>query len=120
MTSKLSETFDMDDVPEELRDYIFKVEIPDDAELDDVAKLALEAYKMQMDTILLLEPKYRARGLEVAKQYLEIAMNSISKKRDLDQKEKRLMSKKGDELATETPKGVSRNMLLEELAKKRA
>lgn len=124
MTRKLSETLNMDEIPEELRDEIFEITIPEDADLDDVTRLALDAYKMQMESIINIEPKYRARALEVAKQYLDLAMTSMSKKKELDQKERKLNKDLGgtDKKPSDEEQTVSRQQILKELAasKKRA
>ena len=71
---------------------ISEIKIPDDPVLGDVVRLALEAYKDQMQNIQFMEPKYRARALEVAQQYLNLAKDALSKKEDLRQKDIKLNS----------------------------
>ena len=57
--------------------FDISVIIPLDAELTDVTKLALDAYKQQIDILKFIEPKYRNRGFEVAQQYLNLARDAI-------------------------------------------
>ena len=77
----LEETFGLhhcDEIP-----GMLTVELPDDPALADIVRLALEAYKEQMENIQLMEPKYRPRALEVAQQYLNLAMSTLAKKEDI-------------------------------------
>ncbi len=70
--------------------FDFQIEIPENAQLSDVTKLALEAYKQQIDVLKFIEPKYRNRGFEVAQQYLTIAQNAIRQDLELQQKQQKL------------------------------
>lgn len=70
--------------------FDFTVEIPDDVELSSIAKLALDAYKQQMQVIRFIEPKFRNRSFEVAQHYLTIAQNAIRQEQELKQKDERL------------------------------
>jgi hypothetical protein len=74
---------DPSDEYDEFADLLMKIEIPDDPQLEDIIKLALEGYKTQMEDIQHIEPKFRARSLEVAKMYLDLAKDAITKNADL-------------------------------------
>lgn len=81
---------DPSDEYDEFADLLLKIEIPDDPELKDIIKLALEGYKTQMEDIQHIEPKFRARSLEVAKMYLDLAKDAITKNADLKLKFEKL------------------------------
>lgn len=68
----------------------FEVEFPEDAQLDDISRLALEAYKMQIENLQFIEPKFRNRYLEVAANYLNLARDSIKQSNELKQKDTKL------------------------------
>lgn len=88
---------------------IFTLEIPGDASLSDITRLALEAYKSQIESIMLMEPKYRARSLEVAKQYLELAKCAMTDEEELQLKWKKIENK---ETPTEEAPKLTRNAIL--------
>lgn len=96
---------------------IYEVIISENPDLSEVTKLALNAYKEQMENVQHIEPKYRQRYLEVAQQYLKLAMDSISKNEELSQKREKLdkdLGKKGEgEGEEEKTTGMSRRALLE-------
>lgn len=99
----------------------FEVDIPDDATLDDIARLSLEAYKMQIENLQFIEPKFRNRYLEVAQTYLSTARDAIKQKEDVRQKEDKLKFDKdkhdGKGKPEEKPK-VTRSQLYEIAGKK--
>lgn len=64
-------------------DLKFLEEIPDDPTLDTIIKLSLKAYKEQMQDIVMVEPKNRARYLEVAEKFLNQAKDALSKKEQI-------------------------------------
>ena len=88
---KLEETFNLEPTGEN-DDELFTLDVPDDADLSDVARLALEAYKSQIESIMIMEPKYRARSLEVARQFLDVAKDAMSKDQELQLKWKKVES----------------------------
>ena len=117
--NKLEETLDLpvsdDDLLKELEE---RYKYSDDPDLKEVAMLALEAYKSQMIDSMNFEPKYRSRALEVARQYLDIAKDALSKKEDYEiKREKNAPKGKDDENDNEEPKIGDRNGLLLELHK---
>lgn len=127
MTKQLEETFNIDggDSDENVV-AVFDLEIPADAKLSDISKLALEAYKMQMENIQHIEPQYRARSLEVAKQYLELAKAAIADDLKYQQAQEKLDrdngSKggegEGESEGNEESSGLSRHELLLALSRK--
>ena len=92
MKSPIEESLGVDpsDEYDEFADLLLKIEIPDDPQLEDIIKLALEGYKSQMEDIQHIEPKFRARSLEVAKMYLDLAKDAITKNADLKLKFEKL------------------------------
>jgi hypothetical protein len=82
---KLDKAFNIDgsyDEPEE-DEIISEVRVPTDPELaslNDIIRLALEAYKMQVEDIGMIEPKNRVKYLEVAERYLNQAKDAINKR----------------------------------------
>jgi len=85
----LEKVFDLPD-DDELKDELFKLDIPDDPSLDDIAKLALKAYADHMGDISHMEPKFRARNLEVAQLFLKLAQDALGKKEDIRHKDEKL------------------------------
>jgi hypothetical protein len=84
MTDKLRETFSLPKDEEELIAELEKrYEFSEDPDLKEIAKLALTAYKEQMMDVQNFEPKYRARSLEVANQYLNLAKDALAKDENL-------------------------------------
>ena len=84
MTDKLNETFNLPESQEELvADLRKRYERSEDPDLKEIAKLSLDAYAEQMVDIKNFEPKYRARSLEVAQQYLNLAKDALAKDEDL-------------------------------------
>lgn len=110
---------------DETSDVIFDVIIPENPTLEDIAKIALIAYKDQMSDIQLMTPKYRARSLEVANMFLGVAKDALSKKEDVNHKVKELDFKKETTAKAKTPADgdnipATRKELLLELHKKTA
>jgi len=85
----LDEYFNTDSGVDEFEDDDFKIEIPENPTLSDIARLALEAYRDQMGDSLHIEPKYRARNLEVSEKYLNLAKEAIHKKEELKLKQEK-------------------------------
>ncbi len=99
-------------------DDIFDISIPENPTLEDIANIALKAYKSHMCDIQNMEPKYRARNLEVAQLYLSIAKDSLSKKEEIKIKGDKLVfdKKKHDNKDGGDDDSVgTRKNLLEEL-----
>lgn len=115
MTHPLDETFNISN-ENGLDDDLDLVEIPDDPNLDTIIKLSLEAYKSQMNDILHIEPKNRARYLEVAEKFLNQAKDAMSKKEQIKLAREKQQPRGGAKTSTpvaEAPAGgnVSREEL---------
>ena len=113
--TKLEKTFNLPKSETELLDQLEEMfNFSSNPTLNEVAKMALEAYKQQMMDIMHFEPKYRSRALEVAAQYLSLAKDSLSKEEDLRLKEEKQNQSKneGDDGDGET---IDRNEILLEL-----
>lgn len=113
----LSKTFDLptEDVISDLEERI-EVIVPENPGIADVARLALESYKIQIQDIPRIEPKYRARAFEVAQAYLAVASDALSNKKSLDLKERALDSKDNKDVENEAriPKSELMDMLSKE------
>jgi hypothetical protein len=97
-------------------DEIFNIEIPKNPKLEDIANIALKAYKSHMCDIQHMEPKYRARNLEVAQLYLSIAKDSLSKKEEIKIKDGKLnldKLKNGKNKDNDDDKDTRKGLLLE-------
>ena len=84
------------DVPDDrlIDDSNTDIEIPEDPTLDTIISLSLKAYKEQMEDIIMIEPKNRARYLEVAERFLDQAKDAMAKKEQLRlQREKQTQAK---------------------------
>jgi len=68
----------------------FEIVIPDHPTLDDITKFALLTFKEHAEDAAMVDPKYRARMLEVAVSYLKIAQDSIKERDELVLKERKL------------------------------
>ena len=77
--------------------------IPDDPNLDTIIDFALKAYKQQMDDIVHIEPKNRARYLEVSEKFLDQDKDAIDKKERIALQKKRLEGKKEPAVSPSTP-----------------
>ena len=117
----LDKTFD---VPDDrlIDDSNIDIVIPEDPTLDTIISLSLKAYKEQMEDIMLIEPKNRARYLEVAEKFLDQAKDAMAKKEQLRlQREKQLNSKQpavsqpNTQQHSEAGQPVSRHELLERM-----
>ena len=96
----------------------FKIEIPENATLDDITKLALTTFSDQMMDAINVEPKYRQRYLEVCQQYLHLAKDSVAKRDELKLKQAELEYKKSKDLPSDektSSAGIDRMSLLEQL-----
>lgn len=120
MNSPLEKTFDLpsDEDVADVENYI-KVNIPKNATLADIVTLSLEAYKIQMELIGKIEPRYRGRAFEVAHAYLENALEAIARDKELQLREtkqnhdmKKKDAKDGDDDEDASVK-ISREQLLE-------
>lgn len=103
---KLNKTLGIDDVEgmyEEL-----KVQIPTDPTLKDIANLALESYKDQMEDLIQIEPKNRQKSLEVACHFLTIAKDAIKQSEEIRLKDK----PRNKDPEEEPEEAITRNELL--------
>ena len=88
---KIAETFNMGtDGLEEHQDTLSALDIPDNPTLDDIARISLEVFSDSIRKLSEVPAPYRARSLEVSKQYLDLSKDAIHKKEDLKQKDKKL------------------------------
>lgn len=117
--TNLEKTFDLphttDPRLQEKLDELFKYS--EHPELNEVARMALAAYKDMMLDIQNFEPKYRARSLEVAAQYLNLAKDALAKEKDLEIKEKKTLGSGNPEETPEESETIDRNEILLELDK---
>lgn len=116
--SKLERTFDLPKSEDELFAQLEeKYSFSSNPDLDEITKLALTAYKDQMLDVMNTEPKFRARLLEVAQQYLNLAKDALAKNQDLKLKEeKQNQTKTPDNNSEEDEEEViDRNELLLEV-----
>lgn len=116
MPNPLDETFNVSD-KNFLDDEYIGVVIPEDPNLDTIANLALKAYKEQMDDIMHIEPKNRARYLEVAEKFLNQAKDAIAKKEQIKASREKLAPKhpsKANTPAAEPEVGLTRKELFEQ------
>lgn len=103
------------DNDDEYSPSVYEILISENPDLDEVTKLALQAYKEQMENVQHVEPKYRQRYLEVAQQYLNLAMQSLAKNEEIKLKKEKQdadLKKKEDNKDPED-KRISRKALLE-------
>ena len=112
------------DVPDDrlIDDSNTDIEIPEDPTLDTIISLSLKAYKEQMEDIIMIEPKNRARYLEVAERFLDQAKDAMAKKEQLRlQREKQSNAKQpaatqpNAQQQPEVGQPVSRHELLERM-----
>jgi len=116
--SKLEKTFDLPGTEEELlAELEDKYRFSDNPDLDEISKLALTAYKDQMLDVMNTEPKFRARLLEVAQQYLCLAKDAIAKNEDLRLKEEKQDQSKPAPKDESSDEIIDRNEVLLEIVK---
>jgi len=119
--SKLEDTFGLpasdDPMLKELEE---RYNFSDNPNLNEVAQLALKAYKEQMLDIANFDAKYRARNIEVAQTFLVLAKDALAKDEDLRLKEeKQNQSKTPEDTGKKTEdKPFDRDEFLVELVKK--
>lgn len=115
---KLSETLNID-IPDELKDDLVDIEIPENATLEDIAKIALDTFKRTMQSTEFIEPKYRARNLEVSQSYLSLAKDAITSKMDHEYKTERYLNKDTEDKDKEESGSISRQQVLMEIEQAR-
>lgn len=106
------------DVPDDrlIDDSNTDIEIPEDPNLDTIISLSLKAYKEQMEDIIMIEPKNRARYLEVAERFLDQAKDAMAKKEQLRlQREKQAQSKQSSAPAGAVQQNVGTPVTRQEL-----
>jgi hypothetical protein len=99
---------------EELENRL-EIELPDDAGLKDIAKLALDAYKNQLQEIHRIEPKYRARAFEVAQMYLDVAKDALGKEADVKLKKEKMDIDAGKNDKPDSEPRIPKREILDEL-----
>lgn len=119
-THPLSEVFNMSE-NEDFKDSLFKLEIPENPTQEDIARIALEAYGDIMRDTIHLQPRYRARTLEVASLFLKLAHDSVAKNSDTKIKSEKLdldkdkFDHKTGNKKPEAEKTCTRSIILNEL-----
>lgn len=106
------------DVPDDrlIDDSNTDIEIPEDPTLDTIISLSLKAYKEQMEDIIMIEPKNRARYLEVAERFLDQAKDAMAKKEQLRlQREKQAQAKQSPAPAGAVQQNVGTPVTRQEL-----
>jgi len=125
MGNPLDDVFNMDSEDDPFKDDHKEVVIPENPELDDIVRLALDTYKEQMDDVQHLEPKFRARNLEVSQQFLKLALDSLVKKKEMAQADRKIdidekvkldkIATKGDDTPGDGTTQKTRKQLMEDL-----
>lgn len=90
MTKELSNTFDIDMADEVQEDLLNTMQLPENPTLDDIARVSLEVFGSMLKETTDIPAPYRARNLEVAKQFLECSKDAIHKKNDLNIKQQKI------------------------------
>ena len=111
MSDKLNETFNLPETEDELMKQLEeRYKFSSNPDLNEIAKLALTAYKDQMLDVLHFEPKFRSRALEVAQQYLSLAKDALAKEQDILIKKGKLEPK--EEGKDEDDEKIDRNSFM--------
>lgn len=103
MTKKLEETFNLEP-SEEFAELEARYQASDNPDLKEVARMALDAYAELMKDVSNFEAKYRARNVEVAQTFLNLAKDALAKDIDLRLKEEKQNQTK-EPTGEETPDG---------------
>jgi len=97
MSSKLEDTFGLNASDDPLlKELEERYNFSENPNLNEVAQLALKAYKEQMLDVSNFDPKYRARNIEVAQTFLLLAKDALAKEEDLRLKEEKQNEGKKD------------------------
>lgn len=83
-----------------------ELEIPDDPNMNTVVKFALQEYKNLVEQAKIVEPSDRLPILELARQYLDLAKDTMHKESDLSIKAQTLEHKIETERNKKLPKDV--------------
>lgn len=121
------------DASEEVRKIFgMDLKIPDDPTMKDVVLFALDQYKDLVNESKLLEPEQRIPQLELAKQYLDLAKDTMYKESDLQIKHKNAEIRERQKAPKSLPSGesgeegsgsvarISRDELIERRKKKKS
>lgn len=84
----LDEALNVDSSEEVKKIFGMSVELPEDPTMRDVVMFALKEYKNLTEEAQLLEPESKLKTLELAKQYLDLAKDTMYKQSDLEIKHK--------------------------------
>lgn len=111
MSKKLADTFNIDDtILEEHESALSTLDIPENPTLDDIARISLEVFTESLKGLENTPAIYKARTLEVSKQYLDLSKDAIYRKQDLRQRDEKLKleAKKIDKKSKtdDAPKGT--------------
>jgi len=114
---KLAETLDMKPIEEEIKN----IEIPEDADLETIARLTLELYKDLINDTIFAEQLEKLASIEVAIQALKLSQEAMIKLEELRLKERKMaldeykeISKK-DENAKLSDTETNRRLILDRL-----
>lgn len=122
----LDDAFDME--KEEVSSVLgTTIEIPDDPSMDTVVKLALQQYKEIVEEAAVLEAEDRIRQLELAKQFLDLARETMKNHADLTLRHEKMVAdaeakmNKGQQKSIPGEKpAVSRSAVLQKIKEKKA
>lgn len=117
MSHPLDDVFEVSQ--ESALDDMLEIHIPEDPTLDTIIDLALRAYKEQMEDVIHIEPKNRARYLEVAEKFLNQAKDAMAKKEQLKTLREKATQKNAPvataAAAPEEPETVDRNAMYDRM-----
>lgn len=122
MGHPLNETFDLPET-ESIEDLkrIFgeEVKIPDDPNLKTIVELALKQYKELITSASLMEPSDRAKMIDQAKEFLDLAKDAMHKESDLEIKynkaiQGKIKNKKNNALPDDNERTIERKELCRE------
>lgn len=112
---------------DEVKDVFgMNLELPENPNMTTVVNLALQQYKNLVDNAMLLEPESQVEILELAKEFLNLAKDTMYKESDLAIKSRRAeiqaLGKEGNKAvqlgvgADDTPKALSYDDVLDQIA----
>lgn len=88
MSSGLDEAFNVDEADQMPDNPFSEYTLPEDPSLDDIIRLGMTAFTDQMNDVAFIDPKFRARTLEVAHHFLNTAKDAIKVKSEIDLKDR--------------------------------
>jgi len=124
VTDKLKETFNLEnegeDEEESLPEFPYD-DIPPELSLDDIAHMAVYAYREQLKDAKNIPVKNRSRALDVAKSYLTIAKDAVQQREEqaIKKQTKRIntVEQDSDENKLEDKQSIDRKNVYEMIEK---